>query len=156
MDKNELIALTLKKLIEHFKGSPESFEYHDQDRKPNTASQPTIYWQPKVQLNDYMSTVVQDPNNCHAVVVTFNNHLNELTCYLYLKAPKNLSGNYGGMSPDCVITSRRWFERWRGHYSRFCRLRELILDRDKQKENLNYLNKLASVFPDAVDDHIID
>jgi hypothetical protein len=155
MDKHELVGLTLQKLIEHFKSSPESFEYYDHERKPNQAVQPTIVWQPKVQLNDYLSSVVNDPNNMHAVVVSFNNTLNELTCYLFLKAPTNLISNQVSVA-DCVMTSKRAFEKWRSNYRKFKKLRDMIIDRDKKRENLAYLRKLSSVFPDAMDSHLLD
>ncbi len=155
MDKYELVGITIQKLIDHFAGSPESFEYYDSERKPNQSMHPTIFWQPKVQLGDYMSTVVQDPNNSHAVVVNFNPLNNELTCYLFLKAPSNIS-SIGGHAADCVMSSKRWFERYRGNYRKFKKLRDLIIARDKRKENLTYLKKLSSVFPDSMDSHWLD
>jgi hypothetical protein len=156
MDKHELVGMTIKQLIEHFKSSPESFEYYDQTRKPNSCMQPTIVWQPKVQLGDYMSTVVQDPNNSHAVVVSFNDMVNELTCYLFLKAPTNLVSMNASAIADCIMTSKRSFEKWRGNYRKFKKLRDLIIARDKHKENLTYLKKLSSVFPDTMDTHLLD
>ena len=156
MDKHELVGMTLRQLIDHFKGSPESFEYYDQYRKPNSSMYPTIYYQPKVQLGDYMSTVVHDPNNSHAVVVMFNTMTNELTCYLFLKAPANFMGLSGGHAADCVMTSGRPFETLRGNYRKFKKLRDLIVAKDKEKENLVYLKKLSSVFPHTLDAHILD
>lgn len=156
MDKHELVGITIQQLIEHFKSSPESFEYVDSRTRPNTDRHPTIFWQPKVQLGDYMSTVVQDPNNSHAVVVNWNPLNNELTCYLFLKAPANLAGTSGGQAADCVMSSKRWFEKWRGNYRKFNKLKDLIMERDKRKENLTYLKKLSSVFPDTMDIHILD
>jgi hypothetical protein len=155
MDKHELVGMTIQKLIEHFKMSPESFEYYDSERRPNQAVQPTITWQPKIQLNDHSSTVVNDPNNVHAVIVMFNPMINELSCYLFLKAPPNLITNHG-TTADCVITSKRAFEKWRGNYRKFKKLRDLIIARDKRRENMDYLRKLSSVFPDAMDGHWID
>jgi len=153
MDKHELIGITIDRLIEHFKDSPESFEYHDSERKPNTSIHPTIFWQPKIQLNDPTHVVI-DPNNNHAVVVNFNPLNNELTCYLFLKAPPNMAGSNGGHSADCIMTSHRWFEKYRSNYRKFKKLRNLIIARDKQKENMNYLRKLASVFPDTYDNDL--
>ena len=156
MDKHELVGITIKQLIEHFKSSPESFEYQDQDRRPGSSANPTIFWQPKVQLGDYMSTVVQDPNNNHAVVVTFNPMMNELSCYLLLKAPPSLTTSLNGITYDCMMSSKRWFERYRSNYRKFAKLRDLIIARDKSKENLTYLKKLSSVFPDTMDTHLLD
>ena len=151
MDKYELVGITLDRLIDHFASSPESFEYYDCERNPGRL-QASIYWQPKVQLNDYMSTVIEDPNNNHAVIVTFHPHMDEVTCFLFLKAPANLVTMSGALA-DCTISSKRWFERWRGNYRKFRTLRDMIIKRDKLKENMNYLKKLSSVFPDSMDDH---
>lgn len=156
MTKEELVGITIQQLIEHFYNSPESFEYYDQNRKPASSIQPTIFWQPKIQLGDYLSSVVQDPNNNHAVVINFNPLNNELTCYLFLKAPPNFASLSGGFPADCVISSRRWFEQYRGNYRKFNKLRKLIVKRDKQLENMNYLKKLSSVFPDTMDAHLLD
>jgi hypothetical protein len=156
MTKEELVGITLKKLIDHFRSSPESFDYVDSERRPAEVHYPTIFWQPKVQLNDYMSTVIQDPNNTHAVAVCFNPSENSVTCYVFLKAPSNLASSSAAVGADCVTTSCRWFEKWRGNYRKFERLRNLIVERDKHKENLNYLKKLSSVFPDSMDDHFLD
>ena len=149
--------MTIKQLIEHFKSSPESFEYYDQELRPNTLSQPTIIWQPKVQLGDYMSTIVHDPNNTHAVVVNYNTFSNELTCYIFLKAPANLPTiSSATLQADCVISSKRPFERWRGNYRKFASLRNMIMANYKRKENMVYLKKLSSVFPDTMDTHLLD
>ena len=157
MSRNELVGITIQQLIEHFKRSPESFEYYDHDSKPSSQQmQPTIFFQPKVQLSDYMSTIVEDPNNNHAVIVSFNQINNELTCYLFLKAPINLQSNSSNPVADSVVSSRQWFEKWRGNYRKFNKLRKLILDRDKRKENLTYLKKLAYVFPDTLDSDLLD
>jgi hypothetical protein len=154
MQKHELVGITIQHLIEHFKSSPESFEYYDQDRRPHTSMHPTIFWQPKVQLGDPSSSIVQDPNNSHAVVVSFHN--NELTCWVFLKAPLNLQSSSACQAADCVMTSSRPFEKWRGNYRKFKQLRKLILARDKYIENLTYLRKLSTVFPDTMDSHLLD
>jgi hypothetical protein len=155
MDKHALVAITIQKLIDHFASSPESFEYYDETRKVNSSMSPTIFWQPKVQLGDITSATVQDPNNNHAVVVSFNHNLNELTCYLFLNARADLT-SLSGQVPDCIMVSKRSFEKWRGNYRKFLKLRDLIVARDKRKENLTYLNKLSSVFPDTLDTHLLD
>ncbi len=148
MNKHELVGMTIQHLINHFKSSPESFEY-----SPNQVS---IVWHPKVQLGDYSSTVVQDPNNNHAVVIMFNNLNNELTCHIFLRVPTNLSNLCSGQNADCVISSKRAFEKWRGNYRKFSKLKDLIIERDRQRENLVYLKKLNSVFPDTLDTNLFD
>ena len=154
MHKHELVGITIQQLIEHFKISPESFEFYDQDRRPHTSMHPTVFWQPKVQLGDASSSVVDDPNNGHAVVVSFHN--GELTCYIFLKAPANLQSSSACQAADSVVSSARSFEKWRGNYRKFKHLRNLILARDKYRENLIYLKKLSAVFPDTMDSHLLD
>ena len=154
MHKHELVGITIQQLIEHFKTSPESFEFYDQDRKPHYANAPTICFQPKIQL-DSLIPAVNDPNNSHAVVVSFHNN-KELACYIFLKAPGNLmSLNSCATAADSVTSSSRRFEKWRSNYRKFKYLRNLIMTRDKYKDNLIYLKKLSAVFPDTMDDPYI-
>jgi len=154
MQKHELVGITIQQLIEHFKSSPESFEYYDHNCKPAIMN-PTICFQPKVQLGDPSSSTVSDPNNGHAIFVSFNNDT-ELTCYLFLKAPQNLMSSNSSYAADSVMTSSRPFEKWRGNYRKFKQLRNLIMARNKYKENLTYLKKLSVVFPDTMDSHLLD
>jgi hypothetical protein len=150
MHKHELVSLTLDRLIDRFKSSP---EYFDSDRSPNRSCQPLIVWQPKVQLTDYMETIINDPNNCHAVTILFNPLINEITCHIFLKAPPDISSHFGHKA-DCIVSSRRWFERYRGNYKKFIELKKCIIARDTHKDNISYLKKLSSVFLDSLDDHI--
>ena len=160
MDKHELVGITLQQLLEHFKMSPESFEYYDYTNRPaNTNAKyhyPCILWQPRVQLGDVTSNVVQDPNNSHAVVVSFDESEKTLICYVFLKAPSNLATASLPPVADSIMYSKRRFEKWRSNYKKFKKLRDLIKARDKRKENLTYLTKLTSVFPDTMDHHLLD
>lgn len=145
MDKHELVGLTIDRLLEHFKMSPESFEYLE------SSNHPTIVWRPKVQLGDYMSTIVEDPNNASAVTVSFNYFVNEMYCNIYVKVPEK----FDGAKPDVSISSRRMFENWRSNYRKFKKLKKMIIARDRYKENMIYLKKLSSVFPDTLDDRLL-
>lgn len=145
MDKAELVSLTLDRLIDHFKLSPESFDFTDNGC-------PTVVWQPKIQLDDLTSNSIYDPNNAHAVVVRWNTHFKHVTCYIFLSAPVNPVNCID--KADSTISSQRWFEYYRGNYRKLMRLKDLIQDREAYKANLIYLRRLSSVFPDALDDHI--
>jgi hypothetical protein len=148
MQNHELIGLTLDKLLTHFRDSPESFEFSDGNTMSHTL--PTIMFRPKVQLSDHSGTLVNDPNNEHAVLVCWNESINTLSCYIFAKAPSTLNT----ISADINITSGRWFEKWRQNYKKFMLLKELIAERDAYKHNMNYLKKLSSVFPDTLDDKL--
>jgi hypothetical protein len=148
MDKAELIGLTLDRLIEHFRDQPESFEYKGSESSSGVSG---IFWQPKIQSND---SVVRDPNNHHAVVINWNGMNNTMMCCILLKAPANLSASNSPQVADCVVTVHRWFEKWRGNYRKFCKLRKLIVEREVYLENRGFLSKLTAVFPDSMDEHI--
>jgi hypothetical protein len=146
VDKEELISITIQKLIDHFNYSPESFEYNDG----------LIVWQPKITLNDAMSTIVNDPNNNHAAAIYFNETINELRCYLFLKTPPNLTIPTPNLSyADSVIISARIFMKWRRNYKKYVKLKNLILARDRHRASMNYLKKLSSLFPDVMDDSLL-
>ena len=103
-----------------------------------------------------MSKAILDVNNNHAVAVHFNTTINQLTCYLFLKTIPNLALPNPNLSfADSVIVSSRYFERYRGNYRKFCKLRDLIQTRDRRKASMNYLKKLSSLFPDVMDDHLL-
>lgn len=146
MDKAELVGLTLDRLIDHFNLSPESFEFFDR------TGAPTILWRPKIQLGDLTSNPIYDPNNAHAVVARYNPYDNSVSCFVFLSAPADPINTTD--KADTTMTSKRYFETYRGNYRKLMRLKELVLARNIQKDNLIYLRKLSSVFPDAVDNHI--
>jgi hypothetical protein len=103
------------------------------------------------------STIVPDPNNNHAVAVGWNNAINEMRCYLFSKVPYGLSFPNPNLSgSDSNIVASRLFEKYRSNYKKYIKLVNLIQTRDKHKENMDYLKKLTALFPDAVDDHILD
>jgi hypothetical protein len=149
MDKRELVELTVERLLAFFEKSPESFDL----KLPSDASYggPTVTWRPRIQLGSYDSNIVDDPNNHHAVVIIYNPNFNELICNLFIKAPSNLDT----ARADYSVTSRQTFMKFRSHYRKFKRLIKLIKARDLHRENMTYLSKLSSVFPDTLDKHIL-
>ena len=145
MDKAELVGLTLDRLIDHFRLSPESFDYSE-------SMSPTIVWQPKIQQGDLTSNPIYDPNNAHAVVVRWNQLYSSVNCYVFLKAPIDPMNSID--KADSTMSSQRWFEQYRGNYRKLMKLKALVQARNAQKAQLIYLRKLSSVFPDAIDDHL--
>jgi len=145
MNKAELVNLTLDNLIEHFKVSPESFEFSE-------SVGPTIVFKPKIQLGDLTTDVVHDPNNSHVVVVRWNSFYKHVACYVFITATKDPLGALG--KADVSTQSQRWLEKYRGNYKKLMLLIDLVKDRDNQKANLIYLRKLSTIFPDTMDNHI--
>lgn len=152
MNKHELINLTLKQLIERFRMSPESFEYSGPDVDVSGNSD-YIIWQPKVILSDSDLSTITDPNNNHAIIIQFNHSAAEFSCYIFLNPPPDLKSIYAAKA-DCLIHSKRSFEKFRGNYKKFKKLKNMILKKYANKENRSYLKKLSSVFPDIMDDYM--
>lgn len=149
MDKRDLVELTIERLLANFETSPESFELKDSGLD-NLYSGVTIVWRPKIQLNNY-DHVVNDPNNNHSVVVILCPNTSRISCYLFLKAPPT----YDGARADYAVSSLELFMRWRSHYRKLRKLVKLIRARDLYRENMQYLSKLSSVFPDTLDKHFL-
>ncbi len=155
MNKHALVELTLEQLLDAFRTSPESFEYEDSTYTPHKlAGDPAILWQPKCELKDH--TIVADPiNDQKAVIVVYNEALSEITCYIFSKAIVSINLAAGSMADATVTSKHTWFTIWRGNYRKFDKLRNLIKARDRNKENDRFLRKLNSVFPSALDKHIL-
>ena len=146
MDNAELVGLTLDRLIDHFKLSPESFDFS------GGVTHPTVLWRPKVQLDDLNNHSIRDPNNAHAVIVRWNPHFSQVVCYVFLVAPEYPLNAID--KADSTISSQRYFESWRSNYRKLLKLKRLIEEREAYRANMAYLRKLSSIFPDAVDSHI--
>jgi len=149
MDKHELVEITIERLLANFEKSPESFDLKLPDS--SSYSGPTVTWKPRVQLGSYDSNIVDDPNNNHAIIVSYNPNSGDLTCYLFMKVPPTFDGSRA----DHVMASNQYFQKLRSPYRKFKKLINLIKARDVHRENMNYLGKLSSVFPDTLDKHIL-
>lgn len=149
MNKRDLVELTIERLLANFENSPESFELKDSSLD-NLYSGTTVIWRPKIQLNNY-DHVVDDPNNSHSVVIILCPNTSRISCYLFLKTPPT----YDAARADYAVSSLEYFMKWRSHYRKFKKLVKLIKARDLYKENMQYLSKLSSVFPDTLDKHFL-
>ena len=150
MDKRDLVELTIERLLANFERSPESFDLKDPTATGSYGG-PTVTWRPRVQLGSYDSNVVDDPNNHHAVVISLNNDRNEIACHLFLRNVMNLES----AKADHSVAHRQSFMMFRSHYRKLMKLIKLIKARDLHKENMTYLSKLSSVFPDTLDKHFL-
>lgn len=152
MNKHDLVELTIERLLANFERSPESFDLKDDPSKNNGYGGYTVIWKPRVQLGSYDSNIVDDPNNNHAVVITTSPVTNEIICYLFIKSTV---GAIETAKADYSVASDRPFMTFRSHYRKLKKLIKLIKERDIYKENMTYLSKLSSVFPDTLDKHIL-
>lgn len=149
MDKHELVELTIERLLANFERSPESFILKLPDH--NSYGGPMITWKPRLQIGNYDASIVDDPNNNHAIVMSYNPGLNELSCWIFLKAP----AIFDGAKADHVMSTKGFFIRLSRPYRKFKKLMRLIKARDNHKNNMDYLGKLSAVFPDTLDKHFL-
>jgi hypothetical protein len=157
MEKHEIISLTLDQLIERFHLSPESFDYEDPSTPNKMLVNPIIIWQPKFDLGN---SVVPDPNNEQkTVIITYSELTSEMSCYIFASTQISLSNLMNTVSnaskTDAVISYKLGvFASFRVNHRKFMKLKKLIQNRERMKENDNFMKKLCKVFPGTLDDHI--
>jgi hypothetical protein len=156
MTKEELIHITLKQLIENFKVSPENFRLEDSDLGQTTGSfpGPTIIWQFKVQLKD-TGQFIQDPlNSTRTIIVSYNKMAKQLTCLIYFREVNTLGH---AVMPDtqAMIQCSDFFPMFFNRsYRQFVQLRELLVKQRREKEFVDYMRKLNSIFPSTHEDEL--
>lgn len=156
MTKQELMETTLDALLDSFKTSPESFELEDPTR-PNLSVRefPIVLWSPKFQLNNAQQAVVADPNNKpRSVVVYYNEKTKEMCCHLFDTAPVSLN-LIGALPSEASVTIKIKWPRFSRCCRKFHKLRHLLLEHDKNSQNQKFLKKLCSIFPAALDKHLL-
>lgn len=148
MTKEELVHITLKQLSESLKTTPENFRLEDSSVAPTTASfpGPTIIWQFKVQVDD--DKYILDPlNSVKTIIITYNKIAKQLQCYIYNREVNSLSHS---MTAEAQVTIEynsfipAWFYRT---HRQFMSIRESLLKRKMEKEYIDYMRRLNSIFP---------
>jgi hypothetical protein len=153
MNKPELIKIALDQLLDQFKLSPESFDYHE-DVGDYSSKASAILWEPKIELN---GDRVDDPNQYKAIVITFKPKDNEMACHIFTKSNPQVGASVSrydlSKSEACTKYTRR-FETFRNNYRKFKKLANLITQRDRRNENKAFLMKLYGLFPATMDKHL--
>jgi|GEM_PF-4723055 len=153
MTNHELIELALEQLIEEFKRSPESFSYYDNQYTPNRQFEPTIFWQPKIQLKD---DLMNDPNDMgRSVIICIRSLTKEMSCYVFSRYLSDIKAAEASTPDASMIAHARFFETYRSMFRKFRKLRNMIMKRDKERDNEKFLKKLCKVLPATFDDHLL-
>lgn len=153
MTKKELVSITLDKLFNRFRESPECFELIYTPFASQTYGLDfTVMWKPKIQLAGDGEDLVDDPNNQGAVAIKLNESSGEIACYVYNKAPNSFCSSLA----DSVILIKMKFIKMRTIRKKIVKLKDLIVKRDEMNDHMKYLKKLSSVFPDVLDRHILE
>jgi hypothetical protein len=156
MTKEELIHITLKQLAENFKASPENFRLEDPElgsSPSGTFPGPTIIWQFKVQLKD-TGQFIQDPlNSTRTIIVTYNKMAKQLSCLIYFREVNTLGH---AVMPDtqAMIQCSEFLPIFNRTYRQFMNLRDQLIKQRREKEFVDYMRKLNSIFPSTHEDDL--
>lgn len=146
MTKEELIYLTLRQLKDNLNVSPQNFRIEDPELGGINGGfhGPTIVWQFKVEIKP--GEFITDPLNAtKTVIVTHNRISNEITCLIYFREVNSANT---AMMPESQASVKlyKWsfFNRT---YRQFEYIRKELIKMRRQKEYVDYLQKLNKIFP---------
>ncbi|MEM4726288.1 MAG: hypothetical protein QXG63_05050 [Nitrososphaerales archaeon] len=152
MTKKDLLLLTLKQLKESFDLAPECLALEGIDDKNGKLFSPTIVWRRLVELED--NKLIQDPNNAaRTVIVTYNKITQQMTANIYFRDVVSLSTN---IVPDATVSVV--YKYWPYLYKSFrifMGLTTKLQQRRQNKQHIDYMRKLASIFPTAGDNDLM-
>jgi hypothetical protein len=150
MTKEDLILLTLSQLKESFEQSPECFTVEDYRLNYNNFQGHVVVWKFKIELN---GNVIQDPNNAvRTVTVGYNTMNKTITASIFFREVYDVSYS---MVPDASINFKYTMWPWLyKSYRIFIKLRKDLLARRREKQNMDYVKKLLSIFPATGDDDL--
>lgn len=152
MTKEELIDLTLKQLRDSFENSPECLHLEESNSTyGNNTTGPTIIWRHRVEINGER---IQDPNNSsRTIIASYSTISKQLTVSIFFREVNNL--NHALMADATAVVKYSDWPWMHKSYRRFQSLRKKILKLQKEKESLEYLRKLSSVFPGTFEDDLL-
>ena len=96
---------------------------------------------------------IQDPNNAaRTIVLTYNNIVKKLTANIFFRDVINVnSAIMTDATATAVYCEAPWVHK---SYRRFMKLRKQLLIIYREKENIEYLKKLSSIFPTTFDEDL--
>jgi len=154
MTKDELIQLTIKQLNESLNSSPECFELLEDPLWPildTTKSYITIVWRLKIDIN---GDTYLDPNNSpRTIILSYSFFSKKLSCYIYFR---DVDSPHKAIMADAAIDVAYKFPIFNKSYRKFKKFRTNLINKIKEKEQLDYLKKLNCIFPAALDEKLFD
>ena len=155
MTKEELINLTLKQLIDSLGTAPQNFRLEDQElgysSNRDSFMGPTIIWQFKVEMSN--GYVINDPlNSTKTIIVTFNKMAKQISCYIYFR---EVNSTTTAMMPESQATQQLLdIPILNRNYRLFTKLRKKLIQLKREKECVDYIKKLSTIFPTTHDDEL--
>jgi hypothetical protein len=153
MHKDYLLELTIKQLCESLNSSPECFELHWDPRWPSAdrrVEYTIIAWKFKVHVD---GKTILDPNNSpRTIILTYVYRNKTLKCDIYFRDVEVTSVI---AIPDASIEITYRIPILNKSYRAFSKFRKMLLNKIKHKEAIDYVKKLSSIFPSALDDNFL-
>ena len=154
MTKEELVELTLKQLSDNLDSCPDCFELFEDPEWPEanvTKTYCTIMWKFMVEIGDQN---YPDPNNSpRTIIVTYSFSAKKLSCYIFFR---EVDSPNKAMMADAGVEITYKIPILNRSYRVFTRLRKSLIRLLKEDDNLDYLKKLNSIFPAALDHNLLD
>lgn len=154
MNKNELMLLVIKQLLEQVDVCPECFDLEcDEVSQHKTYSGTTIVWRPRIEsdgeiMNDPISGVT------NTIILYYNKSIHTLSCHIFLKDIGSLPTM--NMQSDASMEIAMWWPKeFYKPYRKFNKLKKALIQHHKRKENNKFFSKLMSVFPTSLDDKLL-
>lgn len=156
MTKEELVYLTLTQLTESLRIQPENFRLEDPalGTVGGNFHGPTIIWQFKITSN---GVVIPDPlNNTRTIIVTYNKLGRQLQCYIYNREVNNLNHAIMADAQAAITFHDLIHPLFYRVYRQFMSLRKELIQMKYEKESLDYVKKLNSIFPATNEEDIFN
>lgn len=151
MQKSEIINLVLEHLASVFNQNPDAFVYFSDESEYSNNGAEYIAWQSLVIHQDYGMT---DPNVANkSILIKFSKNKGTMSLFIFSKGFNTIK-ELEASKIDSSIEIKKMFMKFRRTYKKFNKLRKLISERDKKKENEVFMRRLTSVFPSLLDDEI--
>lgn len=154
MTGDELVQLTIKQLSDNLANSIECFELSEDPEWPNSESirtYTTIVWRFRVALEGQS---YPDPNNApRTVILSYSRLHKKLGCYIFFREVENPSK---AIMADATIELTYKIPYFHKSYRKFLKLRKNLIKKLEEKDKLDFLKKLNSIFPAALDDNLFN
>jgi hypothetical protein len=154
--KEGLIQITIAELRKSLMESPECFElYRDPDWptynhlgiKDNT----TVIWKSVIMINGYKHI---DPNNSpRTIIVNYCYIRKKISCDIFFREVADLDG---AIMADASVEIDYKAPLLNKSYRDFMALRRALIKVLKEKDAVDYLKKISSIFPSVVDDELLN
>lgn len=154
MTKDELIQLTIDQLSESLNSSLVCFELHEDPVWPYidpSKYYTTILWKFKVEVD---GNAIPDPNNSpRTIILGYCHSTKQLSCQIFFR---DVESPNKAIMADATVRMTYKVPMLNKSYRKFSKLRKTIIKRLKEKDQLDYLKKLNSIFPTALDENLFD